>query len=70
MYEDISHNQRSHLPDATYEEISDEFLEGAFYPAGHIEPIKGFKPKTGIKRESQNKVKKGTTKGIHRRGRK
>ena len=53
---------RESLPDCAYEEISDEFLEGAFHPDGHKEMIKESRPNTGIYLENQYQMKGGSTK--------
>ena len=45
-----------------YEEISDEFLEGAFHPDGHKEITKEPELNTGVQVGNQNKIKSGYAK--------
>ena len=53
---------RESLLDSAYEEISDEFLEGAFHPDGHKEITKEPELNTEVQVGDQNKKKKGSTK--------
>ena len=53
---------RESLLDRAYEEISDEFLEGAFHPDGHKEITKEPELNTEVQVGNQNKIKSGYTK--------
>ena len=53
---------RESLLDSAYEEISDEFLEGAFHPDGHKEITKEPELNTEVQVGNQNKMKRGFTK--------
>ena len=51
---------RESLLDRAYEEISDEFLEGAFHPGGHKEITKEPELNTEVQVGNQNKIKTDT----------